>query len=157
MKKSKIAYLILKNLYNGNILSNQELGLNDKEYAEILELMQNMDLIAEARITNLGQEGMIVNNQNVKITVAGINYLMENTIPDCEYKIRVSVDEILDGIELSEIVDANVTTCRYNKIFYKPLTDIDIKAESFLLAAEEIKREKAEAHSCPSNQGTYDR
>ena len=142
MEKGKIAYLILKNLYDGNILSEQELELNKKEYAEILRNMQNEGLIQGVRIANLGQEGLAVKNQNAAITISGINYLMENTIPDREYKMQVSVDEILDGIELSTSVDVNGKIRRYKKILHRPLTDIDIEAESFSLIAEGLKKDK---------------
>lgn len=155
MEKSKAAYLILKDLYNGNIVSDQEIGINKKEYAEILDLMQNKDLITGVKITNLGEKGLVVNNQNEKITVSGINYLMENTIVDHEYKLQVSVDEIPNGIKLSAIIDANGTTREYKKTFHKPLNEIDIEAESFLLAAEGLKKDKKEFHFSQSNKGAY--
>lgn len=149
MDKSKIAYLILKNLYNGNVLSNQELGLNNSEYAKILCEMQNENLISGIRITNQHMEGGIVNIQNGKITVSGINYLMENTIPNREYKLKVSVDETLNGVEISTMIDVNGRICRNKKVFNKSLKDLDVEVESFLLAVEGLKNEKQEAlNSC---------
>lgn len=142
MEKSKITYLILKNLYNGRILSNQELSLSKKEYAQILDLMQKKNLIAGVKITSLDPERLLINNQNEAITVQGINYLMENTVPDREYKMLVSIDEIVNGIELSTTVDVNGKKYKYKKIFSKPLAEIDIETEAFALAAEGLKREK---------------
>lgn len=151
MDKSKIAYLILKNLYNGNALSNQELGLTKSEYAQILSEMQNENLISGIKITNQLKEGGKENNQSGKITVSGINYLMENTIPDREYKLMVSVDEILNGVEISTIIDVNGRICRNKKVFNKSLKDLDVEVESFLLAAEGLKNEKQEASNSCSN------
>ncbi|GLC28962.1 YjcQ family protein [Clostridium omnivorum] len=149
MDKSKIAYLILKNLYNGNVLSNQELGLNNSEYAQILCEMQNENLISGIMITNQHKEGGIVSIQNGKITVSGINYLMENTIPNREYKLKVSVDETLNGVEISTMIDVNGRICRNKKVFNKSLKDLDVEVESFLLAVEGLKNEKQEAlNSC---------
>ncbi len=142
MEKSKMAYLILKNLYNGKALSHQELGISKKEYAEILDLMQKKNLIAGVKITNLDPQRLLINSQNAEITVPGINYLMENTIPDREYKMLVSIDEIANGIELSTTVDIKGEKYKYKKIFSKPLAEIDIETEAFALAAEGLKREK---------------
>lgn len=142
MEKSKMTYLILKNLYNGDRLSEQELGLKKEEYAEILDLMQNEGLITGVKISNLGNENMIVNCDNEQITVSGVNYLMENSIPNREYKMKVSVDETLDGVELSIFIDVSGTLHKYTKIICKPITDIDIETEAFILAAEGLKKEK---------------
>jgi hypothetical protein len=67
---------------------------------------------------------------------------MENTLPDREYKIQVSVDEVTNGIELCTTANIDGRTHRYKKVFSKPLTDIDIETESFFLIAEGLKREK---------------
>lgn len=142
MDKRKTSYLILKNLYNGNILSSKDLGLNKIDYAEILNEMQNEDLISGVGITSPGKDEVLINSQNEKITISGINYLMENTIPDREYKIQVSVDETISGIELITMVDVKGRICRNKKVFNKSLEDIDIEVESFLLAAEVLKNEK---------------
>lgn len=151
MDKSKITYLILKNLYNGNVLSNQNLGLDNSEYAQILSEMQNENLISGIKIKNQDEEGGVENNQNGKITVSGINYLMENTIPNREYKLKVSVDETLNGVEISTVVDVNGRTCRNKKVFNKSLKDLDVEVESFLLAAEGLKKEEQGALNSCSN------
>lgn len=151
MDKSRIAYLILKNLYNGNVISNQELGLNNSEYAQILSEMQNENLISGIMITNQHKEGGVVSIQNGKITVSGINYLMENTIPNREYKLKVSVDETLNGVEISTMTNVNGRICRNKKVFNKSLKDLDVEVESFLLAAEGLKNEKLEALNSCSN------
>jgi hypothetical protein len=142
MEKSKMAYLILKNLYNGRVVSYQELGINKKEYSEILDLMQKKNLITGVGITNLDQERLLINNQDEAITVAGINYLMENTLPDREYKIQVSVDETVSGTELCTTANIKGRTYKYKKTFSKPITDIDLETEAFILMAEGLKREK---------------
>jgi hypothetical protein len=142
MEKSKIVYLVLKDLYNGKILSHQELGINKKEYAEVLEAMQKKSLITDVGITYLDKDKLLINNQNEKITVAGVNYLMENTIPDREYKLRVSIDEAVNGIELTAAADIKDRTYKYKKIFTKPLSEIDVETEAFILLAEGLKRDK---------------
>lgn len=142
MEKSKMAYLILKNLYNGRILKNQELGVSKREYAEVLEDMQKRDLISGVRITYLDQDRVIINNQNQGITVSGINHLMENTLPDKEYKIQVSVDEAAGGIEVGAAAVINGKVHRFKKMFSKPLPEIDVETEAFILMAEGLKREK---------------
>lgn len=142
MEKSKLAYLILKNLYYGKVLSSQDLGLSKKEYAEILDLMQKKNLISGVKITNLGQDRLLINNQEEGITVSGINYLMENTVLDYEYKMVVSIEEIANGVEVSTTVDINGISHKYKKTFSKPLTDIDIESESFSMVAEGLRREK---------------
>lgn len=142
MEKSKIVYLVLKDLYNGKILSHQELGINKKEYAEVLEAMQKKSLITDIGITYLDKDKLLINNQNEKITVAGVNYLMENTIPDREYKLKVSIDEVVNGIELTSAADISGKTYKYKKIFSKPLSEIDVETEAFILLAEGLKRDK---------------
>jgi hypothetical protein len=105
-------------------------------------MMQKESLISGVKITNLDPDRLLVNNQNEEITVQGINYLMENTIPDREYKMLVSVDEIPNGIELSTTVNINGKKYSYKKVFSKPLADIDIEAEAFTLAAEGLRKDK---------------
>lgn len=142
MENSKVAYLVLKNLYKGTKLSHQELGISNKDYAEILELMQEKNLITRAKAAGSDSQRMLINSRNAEITAAGINYLMENVIPDHAYNLLVSVDETVNGIELSATVNINGRENRYKKLFSKPLTDIDIETEAFVLAAEGLKLDK---------------
>jgi len=142
MEKSKAVYLLLRSLYDGKALSPQEYGLSRKEYAEALELMQKKNLITGAEMVGPGTERLPINNRKLRITAAGVNYLMENTIPDREYKMQVSVNETAVGTELGITVDLRGKRYSYKKTFSKPPADIDIETEAFILASEGLKREK---------------
>ncbi|MBU3181090.1 YjcQ family protein [Clostridium psychrophilum] len=76
--KKEITLKILKNMHEKNkLLEQDKLKLNEKQYGEIIETMNNDTLILGVEVLHVEGKIIIASN-NPKLTVKGIDYLKNN-------------------------------------------------------------------------------
>lgn len=79
-KKENIIKILSSLNENSKVPTNNELGLDEEQYGEILEIMEHDNLIFGTNITRAGQGNKVqmVWTDNTKITVKGIDYIEKN-------------------------------------------------------------------------------
>ena len=90
----KCIYRILKSLeeeldsltFDINKISPNELGISEARWAKYIEMMLDVGYIKGIRVYYDVNEELEVDNQGIKITLKGLEYLSENTIMQRMYK-----------------------------------------------------------------------
>ena len=90
----KCIYRILKSLeeeldsltFDINKISPNELGISEARWAKYIEMMLDVGYIKGIRVYYDVKEELEVDNQGIKITLKGLEYLSENTIMQRMYK-----------------------------------------------------------------------
>ena len=88
VNKLKIMLSFMREVNDGNIPKATDYGINDLEYWDIIDAMQDDGLIKGVNFSRGGQGNkiLIAFLENVKVTIKGMEYLNENSALAKTYK-----------------------------------------------------------------------
>lgn len=105
MNTLQIAYKILYSLehkkkadYMGQLISPTKLGVSEQDWLDVIEMLQDAGYIKGAVITSDILGNQQVNIKNVKITLAGAEYLHENSSMQKIAKVATDIIEVAANI-----------------------------------------------------------
>lgn len=103
----KCIYQILKTLekamdyerINIEEIGHKHLGVSENRWLKYLEMMTDMELIKGIEFKKYVDGSMEVLNENVRITLKGLEYLSENSIMQRFYKTALKVGDVISAVK----------------------------------------------------------
>lgn len=79
-------------------IDHKTLEISKERWARYLEMMADIGYIKGIRVYEDVTGGTVVDNQGIRITLKGLEYLSENTIMQRMYKAAKGIKEITPGL-----------------------------------------------------------
>ena len=106
MDNFKAIYTILKSLeaamdlpeFDIAQINNEALGVSYERWARYLEMMADIGLIKGARVFKNVSGQTRVEDNNIRITLKGLEYLTENSIMQKLYRAAKGIKDIVPGV-----------------------------------------------------------
>lgn len=106
MDNFKAVYRILSTLekamdlieFDTSQIGHNVLGVSEQRWARYIEMMQDAGYIKGARIEESISGSLMIDINEIHITLKGLEYLQENSIMQRMYKIAKGIKDITPGI-----------------------------------------------------------